>query len=312
VGVLLLAGGFGLLALPALTVALGRRLPASEWARLCQLALACGATVAEAALVLYALPTVLRAGGVPALAAMCQRAVGGFLPGGSPAGWAAATAAASVAALGAYGGARARRDCRAVRAEPWLGEHQLFEDYDLVVLPTERVIAVSVAGQPDQILISHGLVEALAPAELDMVVRHEAAHLERGHQRWLRLAAALDHGFAFFWPLRRSTAVLRAALEHVADDGAAGDAPEKRRLLRSALLGVTAMSVGHDLAAFSAADTVVARLDALERARPHPSAALRSLLYLPGAAIASTVLVAVAAWGGEARMLIAMAGRCPL
>ena len=311
-GLLLILGGFSLLALPGCSAPLGRRLPAAEWARLCQLAVLAGVVVVETALVLYALPTVLRAAGVPALAAMCERALRGFVPGGTPAGWVAAVVAAATGGMGVVGAVRARRGCRAVRAESWLGEHGNFDGYDLVVLPTDQVIALSVADGAGQILVSRGLVDALTDDELEMVVRHEAAHLDLGHQRWLGLAAALDRGFGFFWPAKRSTEVLRASLERCADDAATGDDPQRRAQLRAALLGLTAMAVGAELAAFSAADTVVERLDALRRDRPQPRVAVRGLLYLPGVSVASMVLFAAGAWGGEARMLIAMAGRCPI
>jgi Zn-dependent protease with chaperone function len=312
VGALLVVGGLGLLALPGLFAPLGRRLPPAEWARLCRLAVVAGAVIVEVACVLYALPTVLRSAGVPALARMCQRAIGLFLPGGAPAAWTAAAAAVTIAGLATLGSTRARRGCRSVRVEPWLGEHRRYGQHDLVVLPTNRPVAVSVTGTPGQILVSQGLIDALSVEQFDVVIRHEAAHLELDHQRTLRLAAALDYGFAFFGPLRRSTAALRVALERWADEVAAGDTPGERGLLRSALLGVTAVAVGAELAAFSATETILERLRALERPRPNPTPALRVLLYAPGVALAAIVVVALAAWGGEARMLVAMAGRCPL
>jgi len=51
----------------------GRQLEPAEWARLCLFALVGGAVAAEAAFLLLAAPTALRAAGVPALAAACER-----------------------------------------------------------------------------------------------------------------------------------------------------------------------------------------------------------------------------------------------
>jgi len=268
--------------------------------------------IVEVGCVLYALPTVLRAARVPALAAMCERALRLFLPGTPAAGWAAGAAAVSIATLSGLGRVRARRGCRAARAEPWLGEHRRFGTYEVVILPTDRFLAVSVAGSPGQILTSRGLVEALSAEQLELVLSHEAAHLDLDHERSLRLAAALDHGFAFFWPLRRSTMALRTALERWADEVAAGTLPARRSVLRSALLDVTGVAVGTELAAFSPAHTVVERLRALEQPSPRPSSAARGLLYLPGVVAVGTLVVAMAAWSSQAWMLVSMAGRCPV
>jgi hypothetical protein len=268
--------------------------------------------IIEVGCVLYALPTVLRAAGVPALAAMCERALRLFRPGTPAAGWAASAAAVGIATLSGLGRIHARRECRAARAEPWLGEHRRLGGHELVILPTDRILAVSVAGAPGQILISRGLVEALSAEQLEMVLSHEVAHLDLDHERTLRLAAALDHGFAFFWPLRRSTQALRTALERWADEVAAGTLPARRSMLHSALLGVTALAVGTELAAFSPAHTVIERLRALEQPRPRPSSVARGLLYLPGVVAVGTTLVAMAAWSSQAWMLVSMAGRCPL
>jgi len=311
VGVLLLVGGLGLLSLPGLTGRLGRRLPPEEWARLCAGCLGVGAVIVELACVLYALPTVLRAARVPAIAALCERAIHLFLPGGRPAGWAAAAAAVTIPGLATLGLSRARRCSRTVRAEPSLGSHRPLGHHDLVVLPTPQLLAVSVAGTPSQIVISGGLVAALTDAQLDLVLRHEAAHLDLDHQRRLEFGAAVDHAFAFWPPARRSTQILRTALERSADEVAAGDAPEQRRELRAALLGATAMALSPaDIAAFSPVETVAERLDALEHDQPKASMLVRSGLYTATAANAGVVLIAVAAWGGEARMLLSMAGRC--
>ncbi|MGH9242717.1 MAG: M56 family metallopeptidase, partial [Acidimicrobiales bacterium] len=222
---LLAVAGLGLLALPWLARPLGRRLAPSEWSRLCLLAIGAGAAAVEAAAVLLAAPTVLRALGVPALAASCQRMLGPLTPGGPAAGWAAAAVGVTIPVLGAIGVVRARRTCQAARVEPCLGEHRTLDEGELVVLPTPHVLAVSVAGPGGQVVVSEGLVNALSPAQLDLVISHEAAHLANDHHRYLTLATAVEHAFAAFPPARRSTAALRVALERWADEEATAGVP---------------------------------------------------------------------------------------
>lgn len=310
-GLVLLASGLALLALPGLTRRLARRLPPEAWARGSALTLAAGAVVLELAALLHAAPTLLRALGVPALASACERVLGPLAPGGPWTGWTAAAVALTVPALGGIGLARARSVRRATRIESWLGRHEPFAGHELVVLPTDEVLAVSVPGQPGQIVVSEGLAEALSPAELRAVLRHEAAHLDHRHQRYLLLATALEHAFPLFPPVRRSTAILRTALERWADEEAAGETPAEREALRDALLGLTGALVAPELAAFSAAQTVFERLRAMEGALPRPSLARHVAVHAPAAAIGLAVLVATGAWAGEMRLLLAMAGRCP-
>ena len=76
-----------LLTAPALTVRLGRRVHPADWTRWSFGSLVAGAVAAEAALVLFALPTVLRALGAHALVAACARMTGSLMPGGPVVGW---------------------------------------------------------------------------------------------------------------------------------------------------------------------------------------------------------------------------------
>jgi Zn-dependent protease with chaperone function len=302
------AGGM-LVVLPALARPLGRRVRPAEWARLCGLALIAGAVCLELGLVLYGAPAVLRAAGLPFLDTRCRWLLCSLVVGGAPAGWAAATAAVLMPVLAASGALRARRGCRDIWVEQGLGEHRQFGRYELVVLPTPHPVAVSVARPNGQILVSQGMVDALEPQELQLVLSHEAAHLDHNHQRWLVLAAAIEHGMAVIPFVRRSTATLRAALEHWADEAAASDDVGRRTALRGALLQVTRALVS-PAAAFSAADTVMERLAALEAAPAAPNWASRSVLYLPGAAVALVLLATVGISVADLGTVLAMAGRC--
>jgi Zn-dependent protease with chaperone function len=307
----LLLTGVTLLALPGAARHLGQRLEPAEWARLCLFALVVGAVAAEVGLMLVAAPTALRAAGVPMLAAACEHMLRPLEPGGPATGWSATMAAIVVPAMAAVGALRARRTQRHLRIEPWIGRHDVRGDHELVVLPAATPLAVAVGGPRPQIVISEGLQEALSPGELHAVLRHEAAHLAYGHHRYLLCAGAVDHAFSRLPFARRSSNVLRAALERWADEAAAGAAPEPRAEVRSALLEVTRVLVDPGLAAFSAAETVVERLDALDGAPPQPSNMRRAVVYLPCLASVAAVAVALGFWVGQARALLAMAGRCP-
>lgn len=310
-GLALLVGGLGLLVLPGLTSRLGRVVAPAEWARLCALALSTGAVVVELAAALYAAPTVLRAAGLDSLASACERMLGPIAPGGAIAGWGMATVALALPTLVGRGVARARRTYRGIHVEPWLAEHQRFGDHDLVVLPTDELVAVSVDGGRPQIIVSSGLVAALSPAELEGVLRHEASHLHHHHQRLLLLATALESARVLLPLVRRSTAALRTAVERWADEDAAGATGKWRQALRDALLGMTDAAVDSAVAAFSPAETVLERVRALEAPSPPATGLRRALLYLPGLVLAAVVLVAMASWTCEAGVLAAIAGRCP-
>ena len=308
----LLSVGVVLLTLPGLARPLGRRVAPSEWAHLCAVSLAGGAAVVELTLVLYAAPTVFRAVCAPLLASLCERMLGPLVPGGAAAGWAAAVVAAAVAAAAAAGVRQAVDERRTLRCERCVGEHRDHGGYELVVLPTAALVAVSVPDMPrGQVVVSEGLVAALAGDELDAVLRHEAAHLDHGHDRYLLLATALEHSVSFLPPVRHSTAALRVTLERWADEEAAGPAPESRRVVRDALLGVTsAMMAAPSVAAFASAETLLERITALEGEAPQPSRLAHGLLYIPGTVLATVAAYAFLAWGADMQRVVAMAGSC--
>ncbi len=310
IAVVLALSGLGLLALPAWARPAGRRLPPSEWSRLAATALVGGALAVETGLALLAAPTVLRAARVPTLAAACERMLGHLSPGGPTVGWMTGAAAIAIAVMAASGILRAHGIYRAVRVERWVGEHETRSNYELVVIPSPHLLAVSVAGRQPQVIVSTGLIETLLPEELEAVVRHECAHLDRRHQRYLLLARAVDAGFRFLPFVRRSTAAVRIGLERWADEVAAGETAEGRQTVREALLMTTAAVVGSELAAFSAAESVIERLEALDGTQTEHSLVRRSAVYLPAIALALVATMAMVAWLLDARMVVAMTGLC--
>jgi hypothetical protein len=318
VGVAFVLAGLGLVALPGALRPLGRRLAPSDWARLSIVALVGGFGVFELGLVFYAAPTVLSASGAFGLASLCLQMLGGVAPGGAAAGWAAGVLAVVVAGSGALALDRARRVRRGTWVERCIGEHARLGHHDLVVLPSDELVAFSVGCQGGQnyqggqVVVSSGLVAALCPDELAAVLAHEAAHLDHRHQRYLSVASVVRHGLAFFPPAKHSARALVVALERWADEVAVGVVEDGRDRLRSALRRVTASMVGVEVAAFSAADTVAERLAALDGPPPGLAVAPLGLLYSPGFALCVASVTGFGVWIGNLQMLFQMSGHCPL
>lgn len=306
----LVVAGLLLLALPAAARPVGRRIPCAEWARLCLASLLGGALLVEAGLVLLAAPTVLRALGVPALAQACERLVGPLMPLGAAGGWIAALLAAAVAGAGVQGRRRADAQVRGLAIERCLGTHHPCEGYDLVVLPTTERVAYSVDHLVPQVVVSHGLLDTLAAPQVDAVVAHERAHLRLRHPRLLLTAAGARHAVRWWPPATRSHAVLRVALERWADEEAVGDAAARKHL-RDALVTLAAADLGLAVAAFSLADATLERIEAMDRA-PRAPLGLHALLYAPGLLGGVVAVAATGSWASQARLVLAMAGRCTI
>lgn len=264
----LLVAGLALVALPGWTAPLGRRLAPRDWALLSAASLRTGLTAVRLGLVVTALPAVMGAVGGPGLAAACHQLLGPVAPGGL------VTAGVSLTALVVIQAriVRARRRCRRVasrmRVEPWLGRHHDRDDHELVVVPTASSLAYAVEGSPPQIVVSDGLTQALTPGEMGAVIHHELCHLEHAHQRGVELARVTEVALAPLPAAGRSAAALRLAIERWADESAA--ARTDRAALRRALEKVVATMLDA-VPAFSTAETLAARLDALQAApRPAP------------------------------------------
>jgi hypothetical protein len=294
---LLLVAALALLALPGAAWRIGRRLQPSEWSWFCVATLLAGVVMLEVSLVLYAMPTTLRALGVHHLADMCERAIGAVLPGGAVLGWPAAALALVFPVRLGLAARRIRRLQAGIHIEPCLGQHRPVGGYELVVLPTDDVLAFSVRGTTSQVVISRGLVQTLSPEEVAAVVRHEAAHLDHQHQRLLLLAGSVERALPLGWMVGRSAAALRTGLERWADELAAGHGGSSRIVLRRALVRVCEVLVAPRLVpAFSAAETVTERIEALSTDPPRPSRRRRAAAYAPALAITIVVIGAFVVW----------------
>lgn len=302
--------GLGLLVLPGVAASRARHLRPSEWRRLNRIAIGLGVVVVQLGLLLVAVTMLLGAAGVESVAHACHHLLGPVLPGGAVTGWASALASLALFAVACATHRRSRRLQCASRVEEWLGEHRQLPDVMLVVLPTDAIVAYATPGSPPQVVVSRGLTRALEADELDAVVRHELAHLRNRHHRDLALAAIVDATLGWIPGLRASTAALRLSIERAADEEAA-ERPGAREPIRRALLKTTETMLG-PVPAFTAALTLLARLDALATPPPDPSLRQRAAVFAPLAGLAAVAASGLLWWGVVSHhILLDMVGFCP-
>jgi hypothetical protein len=214
-----------------------------------------GLRLIEVAAALAAVPTLLRALGVHSMADACHR-LASPIPPGSLGGDLLTALAIGMLAHTAWVRIRVRRGREVTRIETTLGVHQAYDRHPnthLVILPTDRWLAYSVPGTPNQIVVSQGVTERLSPAELDALLEHETAHLRLGHHKALRLLAEID-GLTI-GRARHLTDRVRLMLERTADQIASSTCGAP------AVQGALAVGAGQN-----PNTTVAVRHDALSRA----------------------------------------------
>ena len=307
--VLLLLGALGLLALPSIAAPLGQRLPPAEWARIAGAAAWLGLVGLRVGLFFTAAPTVLRSVGVHDVADACHRLMGPPAASGPALGWLAAAAFVAVTVNVARVQRAARRAQRAMRVEPWLGAHEELDGAALVVLPTSQPLAYAVGGRSPQVVLSQGIVDVLSPAELAAVVRHELAHLQHRHDRYLVLGAGVVAAGFGGRAAQRVRSTLELAVERWADESAA-DAGG-RGAVRSALSKCVALPDSL-VPAFTTRCTVEERLDALRDSCPQGRWEVRLAVLMP-TLILSSFVVGFVAWAAAGHHgLLGLVGFCPL
>lgn len=279
---ILLVAVLGLLLLPSLTRRIRSSLAPAEWARINATSLVAAVGLFEVALVICASPLILFM-----LHGGDQRH---FFPGGIVAGYVSLVIAIVVPVSLVFGVGRLMLRRRTLRAEPWLGDHELINGVDIVVLPTRAELAFSLPGSPPQILVSEGLVDVLSTEELHSVLEHEAAHIRFHHSRYLLVVAALAPLFGRVKPIRGSLDSLELAIECWADAAAAvtdGD----RQTTRNALMTLSHMHGGTGVAAFSKAQSAAMRIESLSETPPTPTRGTRWILYATIGILAGTPIV---------------------
>jgi hypothetical protein len=221
-------------------------------------------------------------------------------------GWGSLAIACTSLAAMAVAVARSRRLVRAARVEPWLGDHQPRDGYELVVVPTERVLAMSVPGDRPQVVVSDAVVGQLGEERLEAVIEHEAAHLRFRHRRYLLIAASVDRGLGWLPGARRSADALRGAVEVWADDEAVGSSPSRQSDLRDALV---TFAEGHS--SRRVAHGVDSRLLRLSPAWSQAAVGDRLAGYSPAATLLMASLAGLTVWWGASHHVIALGGYCP-
>lgn len=307
----LLVTGLALLVLPGVAASLGRHLEPSEWRRLNRVAIRLGIVMVALGPLLAVVPLALDAAGVEAVAEVCHHLLGPVAPGGAMVGWASLGISFALFAVAGASHRRSRRLQRAARIEGWFGDHTPLSDATLVVLPTDAVVAYATPGSPAQVVVSRGLTKTLSPDELDAVVRHELAHLRNRHHRDLVLASVVDATLGWIPGMHGSTAALRLSIERSADEEAS-DLPGARDATRRALLKTTATMLG-PVPAFTAAFTLLARIDALATPPADPSLRRRIVAVAPlaGLVVAATVALLGCSFLTD-HTLLHLVGDCPI
>jgi hypothetical protein len=249
-----------LLYLPVVIRPLGRRMEARCWYRAVIVSLFTGAVGLYVSVVSLALPEVFSLLGAERLARICDELLGHLPHGGSLVGWIALTVALAMSVATFWTLRSISHALEGLRVEPGIGQHIPRGDFELVVLPTDEQLAYSRQGRPGQIVISDGTVAALTDQELDVLIHHEKAHLERGHEPVLRGLIALRRIYGWMPGVRTSVDVARLAVERDADELAAGPAASRRAALAQALLSLSVRSLPEGLPAFAGCDALDERI----------------------------------------------------
>jgi beta-lactamase regulating signal transducer with metallopeptidase domain len=298
--------GILLLGLPGLAASSSRRFPVHEWVMVALTAAVVGALALLVGLVLTAAPLMQSVLGSHAID-YCRDALAPFGTSWAFLSLLAAIAVGVVAKQVIAVALRASRVTSRARIEPWLGEHQLREGYELAVVPTPALLAYGVPGHIPQVVLSRGLVGRLTPGELDAVIAHEAAHLRLNHPRMLIVLSAVEAAFGVVPLVHRSVAHLRSALEFWADSAAESEYGVTTHTLCAALVGV-ASSETHTSPA--AAVGAIDRMQRLRRRSAPRPAVVRAVLYAPVAILMLVVATTAVGWFTDAHHALALGGPC--
>lgn len=282
---LLLCCGVAALALPGLRPRALLESSPRSFVRLAVISVVVGIGGIVGALVLSA-----SVGGLHLWLGMSTTPVDHLAPEGTAGAVAATAALAWTCTRSAVLVTRVRRTRRTARAEGWLGEHEVLDGVDVVMLPTEAPVAYSVPGRRPQIVISRGLRQQVDDELLRFVVDHERAHLRARHGVVVLLAALVETAFGFVPGSTRSALALRLAIERAADEDAAGGEEGRRRQLAHGIAHFGARlrpACGGDLVHFRSR-TLAAHT---ETSSPQVAVAAAGVVILALAGLASTVHV---------------------
>ena len=247
-------------------------------------------------MMLFALPSVLRAMGAHALVAACARMTGSLMTGGPVVGWSIAATSVLLPVGFGLGMTAVRRTNRSVAACVADTAPVRIGGHDVVLVPLDDVVALTVGGDRRVIVVSDGMRRALTTDEFEAVVRHEASHGTHSHDRYLAVLAGLDRAFILLAFVRRSTSVVRCGVERWADEDAAASHPDGRRIVRDALVSAVFATAPLGVAAFGAVATIAERAAALQAPMQISTARRRTLIV--GMSVLMLIAAGIAAAGG--------------
>lgn len=207
-------------------------------------------------------------------------AYGGTVPEPVP-GFAAAAAAAGLAVGGYRLAEQLRRRRATYEALRRLGEPRA--DGELVVAEASEPYALAVPGRPGRIVVSSGMLLALAADERRALLAHERAHLSANHHLWQTVVDAAAAVNPLLIPVRGAVKFL---IERWADEEAAEAVGSRLLVARSlarAALATTAAAPGR--LAFERL-AVTSRVAALQAPPTPPGHVLASTVVLLGIASA--------------------------
>jgi hypothetical protein len=172
---------------------------------------------------------------------------------------------------------RLHRDCRSLGPAGRLGD-----THRVVILDSERPDAYATPAGGGRIIVTTGLLRALAADEQRVLLAHEAAHLRHRHAWWVlvvQLCAAVNPA------LRGVSRAAAHAVERWADESAAAAVGDRRlaaRALARAALHVSAARQPRDVAVAVVGGEVPQRVRALlaPPARPRPAVTVALVLVL--------------------------------
>ena len=296
----LFAVGVVLLVLPGRGGAPPRHLPLAEWVPLAVASMVSGMLAITMALVFVALPPITHTIGGSGVLHACHEVLVPFAEYPTIAGWLALVAVLVLVWRACTGVIRSYRHAQATRPEAWLGRHTQYDGFELVVLPTDDLLAFGVPGRPRQVVISEGVARQLEPAALGALIHHEAAHHRLHHARYLAVLAGIEHALGRLPvpQIRRSASVIRDALEQWADS-------------QVARTDANVPALCHALTASGSGSLVVSdRVDRLTRPVNIRPVAARALAYVPTSALSLASVVLALGWITNSHVLVPLGIHC--
>ncbi len=300
---ILVVVGLAMLAVPGAFRTRLQHLTPGQWARVCRNSLLTGSGLLVAGLSLWGIPAVLHAADGTGISAFCDGAVHALPIGGVYVATAMLVVATGLAAGLVRAVLVALRGLSDARVDPFIGRHRQVGEFDVVVVPSTRLVACAVSGSHPQIVLSDALVDHLEADQVQAVVRHEMAHHRLRHRRYLVLASAIDRALGWLPFVRSSTRSLRDALEHWADDVSTAGSQRRVEGLRSALSRIG--TVDGTTPVKYAIDRRIGHLDRRTPARGRGTA---RTVYL--AAAAASIAAVSGLVVASALQLVAVLGRC--